>query len=89
MYRLVITFLLMGAMASCVNAQADSTSNHDWNVFVSPLSVLNPSYPAFHVGTEREMGEMECCGRIRSLAPEKCVPKRELFNWISRSVWKE
>jgi len=70
MYRLVITFLSIGSMASCVNAQVDSTSNHDWNVFVSPLSILNPSYPAFHAGTERELGKWSTVGELGVLLPQ-------------------
>lgn len=60
--------MLIFSMSS-VFAQDDSTWS-EWKVYVSPLSAFNPSYPAFHIGTEKEFGKWSAVGELGVLFPK-------------------
>jgi hypothetical protein len=50
--RNVILVLMMFTVSGSSFAQIEK--NQEWSVFITPTSILNPSYPAFHIGSERK-----------------------------------
>ncbi|MCJ8291422.1 MAG: hypothetical protein HRT58_16570 [Crocinitomicaceae bacterium] len=73
MKRLTLVFSIATCVFFSAHSQLDVSSSadkDDWKVFVSPLSLMNPSYPAFHVGVERELGEWSAVGELGVLLPK-------------------